>query len=271
MKPIILVTNDDGIYSPGLKLLYEAVSSLGRTVVVVPETPKSSSGMGLTLHKPLRAYTIKYRGMLVYLINGTPSDIIHFAYRKIVPKIDLVVSGVNIGDNTSIQVILSSGTVAAAIQAWLLGIPSIAFSAAVESGEAFEKDKTLAEAIKRTCRALVKRVLKEGLTEADFLNVNFPSKITEKTRVVIAKPARLRFIENIEERTDPRGKKYYWIYGVPTLPKENTDTYELLVNKNIVLTPIKFELSCPLSPRLRSLEKTLNSILHDIVKEKINK
>lgn len=265
MKPVILVTNDDGIYSPGLKLLYEAVSDLGRTIVVVPETPKSSSGTGLTLHKPLRAYTINYHGMTAYLINGTPSDIIHFAHRKIVPKIDLVVSGVNIGDNTSIQVILSSGTVAATVQAWLLGIPSIAFSAAVESGEEFEKNETLAKAIKRICRVLIEKVLSEGIPDADFLNVNFPSDISKKTRVVIAKPARLRFIENIEERVDPRGKKYYWIYGVPTSPKENTDTYELLVNKNIVLTPIKFELSCPLSPRLRLLEKTLNNVLKDTI------
>ena len=261
----ILITNDDGPYSPGLKVLYESVKDIGNIYIVVPETPKSASGLGITLHKPLRVSRINFRDMDIFLINGTPSDIVYIALNTLFDKIDLVLSGVNIGDNTSIQVILSSGTVAATVQAWLLGIPSIAFSAAVESGEEFEKNETLAKAIKRICRVLVEKVLSEGIPDADFLNVNFPSDISKKTRVVIAKPARLRFIENIEERVDPRGKKYYWIYGVPTSPKENTDIYELLVNKNIVLTPIKFELSCPLSPRLRLLEKTLNNVLKDTI------
>ncbi|RLE79857.1 MAG: 5'/3'-nucleotidase SurE [Thermoprotei archaeon] len=268
MKPVILVTNDDGVYSPGLRLLFEAVSDLGETIVVVPETPKSSTGMGLTLHKPLRAYRINYHGMPMYLLNGTPSDIIHFAHRKIVSEIDLVVSGVNIGDNTSIQVILSSGTVAAAVQAWLLGIPSIAFSVAIESGDELEHNILLAETIKKISRTLVEKVLKEGLIDADFLNVNFPSEITEKTRVVTAKPARLRFIENIEERVDPRGKKYYWIYGVPAPLEKNSDTYELLVQKNIVITPIKFEISCPLSAQLARLENILNNVLRSVIYSK---
>ncbi|MEB3757467.1 MAG: 5'/3'-nucleotidase SurE [Desulfurococcales archaeon] len=241
-KPTILVSNDDGIYSPGLKVLYESVYDLGKTYVIAPETPKSSSGLGLTLHKPLRLQEMHLWGTKIYAINGTPSDVIHLASNVLTDKIDLVVSGVNVGDNTSVQVILSSGTVGVAAQAGLLGIPSIAFSAAIEGQEAFEDD-IYVSFLRKTIREFVWYVARKGLPRGvDVLNVNFPRDLGLETDIKLARPARLRFLEYMEERVDPRGKKYYWLYGKPVEPEEGTDVYVVIKEGNIAVTPISFNL-----------------------------
>lgn len=233
----ILVTNDDGLYSPGLEILYKAVRELGEVYIVVPETPKSASGLGITLHKPLRVNRVKFLDTYAFLLNGTPSDVIYMALKVLAGPIDLVVSGVNIGDNTSIQVILSSGTVGAAAQASLEGIPAIAFSAAVKDGSAFATDNELAYTMETCIRALVKEVLEKGLPRGvDLLNVNFPD--VPSKRFKLARPARVRFINIIEERKDPRGGTYYWLYGEPMEPEKGTDVYTVLIEKGIAVTPI---------------------------------
>jgi 5'-nucleotidase len=134
----IIVTNDDGIHSPGIYVLAEAVNVFGNAYIVAPEKPKSATGLGMTLHKPLRVKRVPGRKN-TFSISGTPSDVIHIATNIITGPVDLVVSGVNIGYNTSIQVILSSGTIGAAAQAALMGIPAVAFSMAVNDGEEIEK------------------------------------------------------------------------------------------------------------------------------------
>lgn len=160
----ILVTNDDGIHSPGLRILYNAVRDLGRVYVVAPETPKSASGLGITLHKPLRLERYKlWENVEVFTTNGTPSDIVYLALNEIASDFDLAVSGVNIGDNTSIQVILSSGTVGAAAQAALVGIRAIAFSAAVDEPDQLVGD--YAERIQKASRLIAEWVLRKGLPE----------------------------------------------------------------------------------------------------------
>ncbi len=240
----IIVTNDDGIYSSGLRLLYEAVKQIGEAKVLAPETPKSSSGLGLTLHKPLRIMKLHvWGGEEVYAINGTPSDIIQVAIHEVAGKPDLVVSGVNIGDNTSLQVILSSGTIGAAAQAALMGIPSIAFSADVKTPEDFERPGYW-KPLKKIIKAISRKVLEEGLPEGiDLISVNFPHDITRKTEVKIVPPARLRFTEIIEKRVDPQGRPYYWVYGEPTKPEEGTDAYVVLVEKNIAITPLALQMT----------------------------
>lgn len=246
MKKKILVTNDDGLYSPGISLLYESVSDLGEPIVIAPETPKSSTGLGLTLHKPLRAMKLKaWKGTTVYALSGTPSDIIHFAVHTLHGTPDLVVSGVNEGDNTSLQVILSSGTVGAAIQASLLGVKSIAFSAAVSSPEDFLK-KGYRKKVSQVIKTIASYVLEKGLPEGvDLLNVNFPGEVSKRTEIKLAKPARTRFSQYIERRFDPQGRPYYWIYGEPTKPEVGSDAYIVLVEKNIAVTPITLSLqSC---------------------------
>lgn len=247
-KVEIIVTNDDGVYSPGLRLLYESVRFLGKIIVLAPETPKSSSGLGITLHKPLRITRMRLWGVEVHAINGTPSDIIHVAVNEYAPNPRLVVSGVNVGDNTSLQVILSSGTVGAALQASLLGIPSIAFSAAVEGPERLEEDEPYKEAITTVARAVSRTVLKQGLPPGvDLLNVNFPPKLSRDTRVRIAPPARLRYMEYVERRIDPRGVPYYWLYGKPYEAEKDTDVYVVHVENSICITPLSLNMSPPRS------------------------
>lgn len=240
--PVILVTNDDGIYSPGLRLLYEAVEPLGKAVVVAPDTPKSASGLGITLHKPLRLEKVRYWGIDIYTSNGTPSDIVYLALTEVSERIDLVVSGVNVGDNTSVQVILSSGTVGAAAQAALLGIPAIAFSADVDEPSDFE-DEEYYRVLLRVARAFSKLVLEEGMPEgADLLSINFPRRIKGDTEIRVAPPALLKYRQKVKVNVDPRGKKYYWIYGEILTPGEDTDVS--LVRKGyIVVTPLKLSLT----------------------------
>ncbi len=236
----ILVTNDDGVYSNGLKILYDAVSSMGDVIVFVPETPKSASGLGITLHKPLRVMRVRYWGIDVYLTNGTPSDIIYLALADLTPRIDVVFSGINIGDNTSVQVVLSSGTVGAAAQAGLLGIPAVAFSAAVENNEDFEDEK-YQEALRETTKTIASYVIKHGVPEGvDVINVNFPKRIGPGTRVKIARMARIKFQQRVNVSYDPRGNKYYWMYGTMAEAEPGTDVYVVHVEGNIAVTPISF-------------------------------
>ncbi|MEB3845186.1 MAG: 5'/3'-nucleotidase SurE [Desulfurococcales archaeon] len=262
----ILVTNDDGIHSLGLKLLWDAVRPLGKTIIFAPETPKSASGLGITLHKPLRIQRVKYWGTTVYATNGTPSDIIYLALNEISPKLDLVVSGVNVGDNTSVQVILSSGTVGAAAQAALLGIPSIAFSAAVEDAEEFS-DPNYYNSIMVVAREISRFVLENGLPEGiHVLNVNFPRRIHEGTRVRIARVAPIKFLQRVNVNYDPRGNKYYWLYGMMADPIPGTDVYYVHVEESITISPLQLDLNPrntdeALSKYLESMTASIKRIL----------
>lgn len=249
MKPLILVTNDDGVYSPGLRILYEAVRDLGKVVIVVPETPKSATGLGLTLHKPLRIMKMKVFGFEAYLVSGTPSDIIHIALSELLErKPDIVLSGINLGDNTSIQVILSSGTVGAAIQAVLLGIPAIAFSVAVSEPDELVENSKLKSIMVKISKFITKYVLEKGIPQGvELLNVNFPSKVKDDIRVKVVPAAKLRFKERVLKRVDPQGKPYYWVYGEPLSAEPNTDVYVVLEEGNIAITPLKLDLNTILS------------------------
>jgi len=239
----ILVTNDDGIYSLGLKILYDAVQPLGETIVFAPETPKSASGLGITLHKPLRIMRVEYWGIRIYVTNGTPSDIIYLALNEISSKLDLVVSGINIGDNTSVQVILSSGTVGAAAQASLMGVPSIAFSAAVDDSLDFATPG-YAEALREVSRAIAMYVLENGLPRGvDVLNVNFPRTITRETKIKVARVAPIKFLQRVNVNYDPRGNKYFWLYGMHAEPEPDTDVYAVHVEKAITISPLRLDLN----------------------------
>ncbi|RLE67092.1 MAG: 5'/3'-nucleotidase SurE [Thermoprotei archaeon] len=250
----ILITNDDGPFSPGLKLLYDAVKDLGECFVVVPETPKSASGLGITLHKPLRIKRLVVQDVPMYLVNGAPSDIIYVAENSVCGRPNLVLSGVNIGDNTSVQVVLSSGTVGAALQAALENIPGISFSVAADSPEKLE-EKELWQSIWKAIRMLVKHVVEEGFPEGvDVLNVNFPSKPAKTFKY--APLARLRFSNLVVKRRDPRGVDYYWLYGEPVQPEPGTDVYTVLVEEKISVTPISIRgLTGPSEPVLKLLKR----------------
>ncbi len=256
-NPNILVTNDDGIYSPGLKILFDAVKPLGNPIIIAPETPKSSSGLGITLHKPLRLEEVNVNGLRMWSTNGTPSDIIYLAQR-IASKIDVAVSGVNIGDNTSIQVILSSGTIGAAAQAALIGVPAIAFSAAVSSAGELE---AVAEFMEAGARAVVSHVMRRGMPRGiDVLSINFPREFSPNTVAKTAEAARLRYEQYLDERVDPRGGKYYWLYGEQRNPRPGTDVYVVNVERNIAVTPLYLDLNANKCNAHDDLHDLINSI-----------
>jgi len=154
----ILITNDDGYTSPGLYILYDAVKDLAEALIFSTEYPRSVIGHAITISRPLRIYRTEVYGYQVVLTDGTPVDVIHLAIEVLGYKPDLVLSGVNVGDNLTLQHIFYSGTVAAAIEASLLGIPAIAFSAQITSFKEFE-DPQLRDVILKTVRRLVERVL----------------------------------------------------------------------------------------------------------------
>jgi len=180
----------------------------------------------------------------VYMTNGTPSDVIYLAIEEFSPRFDVVVSGVNIGDNTSIQVILSSGTVGAAAQAALLGIPGIAFSANVDEANQLEEDRETWDNIKKIIRRTVLWVLENGIPSgADLLSMNFPRRVTRGTRVKIAPAARMKFLQKVSVLYDPRGKKYYWLYGTLVDPEPGSDVYVVHVEQAIAMTPLSLNLN----------------------------
>ena len=264
----ILVTNDDGIYSPGLRMLYEYVKDLGEVYVVAPETPKSASGLGITLHKPLRVSMMDLCGFKVYATSGTPSDTIYLAALEIAGNVDLVLSGINIGDNTSMQVILSSGTLGAAFQAALLGIPAIAYSVDVESGDELESNEELEPVLRAVVRESATFVLRNGMPRGvDVISINFPRTINKDVRVKLVRASKLKFSEKIDARIDPRGGKYYWLFGSLIKPEEGTDTYVVHSERNIALTPLTLDMNA-IGPRqdvdiegLNRLIESLNAVL----------
>lgn len=232
----LLVTNDDGPFSPGLRILADAAKSIGGVVIVVPETPKSATGLGLTLHKPVRVNKLTLEGEQLYLVSGTPSDVVYIAMNVVAGRPDMVLSGVNIGDNLSIQVMLTSGTLGAVLQAAIEGIPGIAFSAAVdEPGELEEPEykRFVYNAVKAVLQAVAAHGFPEGV---DVLNVNFPPVLTDQ--VVIAAPARNRFSPSVVKRKDPQGRPYYWLYGLPVEAEKGTDVHVVLEEGKIAITPI---------------------------------
>jgi len=249
----IVVVNDDGIHSPGLWVLYEAVKELGEIFIVTPLEPKSAIGLGLTLHKPIRIEEVVINGVRVYGINGTPSDAIHIARDVIVGNFDLLVSGVNIGANISMQDILASGTLGATFEAAFLGIPAIAFSADVPDSKRFLNEnyrKLLINAIKSIVKYLVDNGFPENI---DVINVNFPKEFRGIIR--IARPARIRWRQCLEKRIDPRGRSYYWLYGEYIEPEPDTDAYVVLVEKGISITPLRLDLSVRSPDTYKGLEK----------------
>lgn len=213
-QPLILVTNDDGIQALGIRTLIEAVRPLGRVVVVAPEKPQSSMGHALTLDMPIRIEKVSYFADLdveaSYQCSGTPVDCVKFAVNHLLKERPAIcVSGINHGLNHSINVIYS-GTLSAAMEAALENIPAIGFS--------YDHPEPVGDfGVARYFAYLLTRWLLEfrnELPEQTFLNVNIPRLSLEKIRGVrICRQGYGRWEEKFEERTDPRGRKYYWLSG----------------------------------------------------------
>jgi 5'-nucleotidase len=209
-RPLILVTNDDGVFAPGIKALIDVVQLYGEVVVVAPDSPQSGQGHAVTLSKPIRYHEVKDFGELkAYESTGTPVDCVKLAKNVILQgrKIDLCVSGINHGSNASINIIYS-GTLSAAMEASVEGIDSIGFSLLDYS---FEADFTPAKVF---VEKIVRFVLAYGMANGNLINVNIPAlPLNEIRGIRICRQAVGRWVEEFAEGTDPRGVKYYWLTG----------------------------------------------------------
>jgi 5'-nucleotidase len=236
----ILVTNDDGIGAPGLAALVEALTRVGRVAVVAPDRQQSAVGHALTVSEPLRAFAMPWEGTeLCYAVNGTPADCVKLAVSVLLPwRPDVVLSGINHGRNTAVN-ILYSGTVSAATEAALLGIPAMAISL---DTYAMEADFRAAAAI---AVRLVELLPQLQLPERTLLNVNVPAIPAEHIRGVrVTHQGRSLWRDWYERRQDPWGREYFWLAGEYELCDSDPDADDVaLVQGYISITPIRFELT----------------------------
>ena len=239
-KPLILVTNDDGITAPGIRSLVEVAKKFGEVVVVAPDSPQSGMGHAVTLTKPLRLHkTDIFEGVDSYECSGTPVDCVKIAVDKVLHrKPDMCLSGVNHGSNSSINIIYS-GTMSAAVEAALEGIPSIGFSLCDFSYEAdFSAAQYAAEQI-------VKQVLHYGLANNTLLNVNVPKVSKEELKGIrICRQAMAKWEEEFDERQDPHGRHYFWLTGKFVNNDKGEDTDEwALANNFVSVVPVQYDLT----------------------------
>lgn len=250
-KPVILVTNDDGVTAPGIRHLVEAVKDLGKVVVVAPDRPQSGMGHAITIGSPLRLHTVKvFDGVEAWSCSGTPVDCVKIAVDKVLHrKPDICLSGINHGANHSINVIYS-GTMSAAIEASIENIPSIGFSLLDLSMEAdFSAARTYA-------RRIVESVLSTKSDKHLCLNVNIPKVAEELIRGIrVCRQAYAKYEEDFKERIDPAGRKYYWLTGefVNSDKGKDTDVWAL-ENQYVSVVPVQFDLTS--HERLERMRKT---------------
>lgn len=240
-KPLILVTNDDGINAPGLRNLIRVMNELGEVVVVAPDGPQSGMGHAITINGILRCDKIKLEDgpQTEYSCSGTPVDCVKLAVNVVLDrKPDMVVSGINHGSNSSINVIYS-GTMSAAVEGSLEGIPSIGFSLNDFSWEADFKP-----ALKHI-KAIASRVLEEGLPYGTCLNVNIPRYEGEEYKgVKVCRQAKANWEEEFDSRKDPRHRNYYWLTGKFVNYDEGNDTDEwALSNHYISVVPVNSDVT----------------------------
>lgn len=240
-KPLILVTNDDGISAPGLRALISVMKELGEVVVVAPDSPQSATGHAITINNTLFINKVDIDPEIdtEYSCSGTPVDCVKFAVNEILHrKPDLCVSGVNHGSNSSINVIYS-GTLSAAVEAGIEGIPAIGFSLLDYSWNAdFEP-------IKPAIKKITQEVLENGLPEGVILNVNFP-KLKEKDikGIKICRQAKATWVEKFDKRKNPQGREYYWLTGEFVNLDNGEDTDEwALEHGYISVVPVQFDLT----------------------------
>ncbi len=248
-RPVILVTNDDGVSAPGIKALTEAVKDLGKVIVVAPDKPQSGMGHAITIGHPLRLNAVENFGDIeAYQCSGTPVDCVKLAVDKVLHrKPDICLSGINHGPNHSINVIYS-GTMSAALEASIESIPSIGFSLLDYSIEA---DFTGAVYY---ANLIVKQLLGKKTDKHLCLNVNIPAAPKEVLKgLKICRQAYAKYEERFDERHDPSGKKYYWLTGeFKNFDKgKDTDVWAL-ENNYVSVVPVQFDLTnYELKPKLQ--------------------
>lgn len=240
MKPLkILLTNDDGIHATGILALNEVLKSDHDVHIVAPEAEMSAVGHAITLADPIRAKKVHKDGAFFgYAVSGTPADCVKIAVQEILdPPPDIILSGINWGNNVGVN-ILYSGTVSAATEGAFLGIPSAAISLGIQK----KPDFSFAA---RFGRNVVRFLSKSGLKDGTALNVNIPPVPPEMiSGVCLARQGTSRFEERFEERRDPRGNVYYWLSGETFIENGNPDNDSAALKQNkITITPIHYDLT----------------------------
>jgi len=236
----ILITNDDGINSAGLIALAQTISEIANVIVVAPDRERSATAHAITMHKPLRIEKTEIPNckVLGYKVNGTPSDCVKLAVEALLNnKPDFVLSGINSGPNLGTDIIYS-GTVSAALEAALLGIPGIAFSVASYENVEF---KNAAAFAKRLCQ----QVYKKNFPKDTLLNVNIPNIKPEEIKgIAITYLGTIKYKNSFVQRTDPRGKVYYWLAGeaIEDINNKGSDVWAIK-NNFISITPILIDLT----------------------------
>jgi 5'/3'-nucleotidase len=240
-KPLILVTNDDGITAPGLRALIDVMSGIGEVIVVAPDKPQSAMGHAITMNNMLYLNKVSEENAAIteYNCSGTPVDCVKMAISEILhQKPDLCVSGINHGSNSSINVIYS-GTMSAAVEAGIEGIPAIGFSLLDYDWNAdFEQ-------IKSFVRKITVETIEKGLPQGTILNVNFP-KLKEKQikGIKVCRQAKAFWAEKFDKRQTPQGKDYYWLTGEFINQDKGEDTDEwALENGYISVVPVQFDMT----------------------------
>ena len=240
-KPLILVTNDDGITAPGIRALISVMNELGDVVVVAPDSPQSAMGHAITINSTLYCDSIKIDDgpQIEYSCSGTPADCIKMGVNEILKrKPDICVSGINHGSNSSINVIYS-GTMSAAIEASIEGIPAIGFSLLDYRWNADF------ESIKSFIKKITVEAMKQGIPKGNALNVNFPKlKEGDIKGIKICRQAKAHWIEKFDKRKSPQGKEYYWLTGEFINQDDGEDSDEwALKNGFISVVHIKFDMT----------------------------
>jgi 5'-nucleotidase len=238
-RPLILITNDDGIHAEGLRYLRMAAEKLGRVSIVAPEAEQSAVGHSITLYDPIKALEVtKDGGFYGYGISGTPADSVKLALHTLLPRPpDLVISGINNGANLGINV-LYSGTVSAATEAAILGVPSMAVSLAQKKDPPFQWALVHIERVARW-------ILANGLPPGVALNVNIPAIPPDEIRgYKLTRQGLSRFRESFEQREDPRGNRYYWLAGQATADETDEEADAVAVRSGYVsVTPLYYDLT----------------------------
>lgn len=238
-KPLILISNDDGITAPGIRALVEVMKEIGEVLVVAPDKPQSAMGHAITINQPLRLTKVdQFPGVESYQCTGTPVDCVKLAIDKLLTrKPDLMVSGINHGSNSSINVIYS-GTMSAAVEAAIDGMPAIGFSLCDYRWDADF------EVVKPFVRRIALEYLRHGLPYGTLLNVNLPVLEGGIKGMKICRQAVAKWKEDFDERLDPFNRKYYWMTGRFVNMDKGEDTDEwALAHGYVSIVPTQFDLT----------------------------
>ena len=240
-RPLILVTNDDGINAPGIRTLISVIKDIGDVIVVAPDSPQSGMGHAITINSTLHSSRItpKNSEIIEYSCSGTPADCVKLAINELMPrKPDLCVSGINHGSNSSINVIYS-GTMSAAIEAGIEGVPAVGFSLLDYSWNAdFSQSKDF-------IKKITLNALNNGIPKGVVLNANIPAvKKSDIKGVKICRQAKAYWVEEFDKRKNPLGQEYYWLTGKFVNKDQGEDTDEwALKNNYISIVPVEFDLT----------------------------